>query len=332
MMTIMKPMLMVASSALPLSVNALDALDDDFLSGVTGKEGLTIEQSYYTTIEEVLYVDGDGDNGDKGVIKITDYETGEFSSSTDYDDYGSLTPNGALTQVYSKIAIDAASDGVLITTEELGQSGVMEYDVSGNALGTGFGDGIDTRLGGLQLGNENNTENTIGTLTTLNATNYLGSYTLARMRQNFGVGTSTTTTNHAGGGFIEAETLISSKTSGTGIHIVQEGSNPVMQASYYEDTDTASNNKIGVYGYLQFREAETNDIDSVAAHGTGNYIRGTRTEFELDVDNGALVLANMVTDSSTIIESIFIGEIGDSIGSIAILGMHSESTIKISAH
>ena len=105
-----------------------------------------------------------------------------------------------------------------------------------------------------------------------------------------------------------------------------------MQASYYEDTDTTTNNKFGAYGYIQFRETETNDMDSVAAHGEGNYIRGARTAFDLDVENGALVLANMVSDSSTIIERIFIGEIDDSIGGVAILGVHSESTVKISAH
>ena len=69
MKSLKKIALATAVASAPFAVNALEALDDEFLGDVTGQEGITIDKTYMNTIEEFQYVDGDGD-GSCGLERI----------------------------------------------------------------------------------------------------------------------------------------------------------------------------------------------------------------------------------------------------------------------
>jgi len=387
--------LVTAISAVPFAAQALESLDDEFLGNVTGQEGITIEQDYSNTIEEFQYIDGDGDGATgPGKVKVTGIEIGEFSG----DSWGRLIggqapfdPTGALTATHTKTAIDATANGVLITTQEVGDAatipmvnvaaapfslvapltnatGDIQWNATQGRMATvadaAGGDlivdlqnpadgstvklmskpnGKDTRIGGIEIGNANGQLNSIGSVTMMNTGNWLASSRILVLTNKFGVtgGSAGALLFNNANRYIEGQTLISSKASGTGVHIVQEGSTTGAQAAYYEDTDGgAGGNQIGVLGLVQFRLADTNDINSVDRElDSGTYLRGTRSEFDLDVEGGKLVLSNQIQDSNTVLNQIFIGNINAAeatgagvIGGIAILGNHWEGKTSIYAH
>jgi len=379
MNSLKKLALATAIASAPFTVNALEALDDEFLGEVTGQEGITIETDTLQTIEEFQYVDGDGDgSGVAGKIKATGIKIGQFS-----DDFNPVdllvngAPNGLLnydasgaTSSYTRTSIDAASNGVLITTEQVGQAGTLLWS-TGDTLPDGstalvdyysFGNGQDTYVGGIEIGNENNALNSIGELTILNTSNFINAGLIAGGFSKFGLdqqmgaydasGNFDPTSKFAAllgnvsanvatnGGFIEAQTLISSKASGTGVHIATESSSVGGEAIIYTDTDGgAGTNQIGVLEILSFRVTETNDLSASNDIANGEYVRGSKTEFDLDVEGGKLVLSNYKSEGNTVINKIFIGDANAAmttgagvLGGIAILGNTTEGTISISAH
>lgn len=385
--------LATAITMAPFAAQALESLDDEFLGDVTGQEGITIEQEYFNTIEEFQYVDGDG-SGTVGKVKVTGIEIGDFSGESWARAVGGqapFDPNGTLTTTHTKTSIDAAANGVLITTEEVGDaatvpmvnvaaspfsasapltdaSGNIQYNASQGRIATvadaagsdvivdmqnpangatvqlmSKANGKDTRIGGIEIGNANGQLNSIGSITMMNSGNWLASSRVLVLNNKFGVtgGSSAGLLFNNANRYIEGQTLISSKTSGTGVHIVAEGTNTGAEAAYYEDTDGgAGGNQIGVIGLVQFRLADTDDINSVDRElDSGTYLRGTRSEFDLDVEDGKLVLSNQIQDSSTVLNQVFIGNVNAAaatgagvIGGIAILGNHWEGKTSIYAH
>ena len=321
MKSLNKTILAAAIAMAPFAANALEALDDEFLGDVTGQEGITIEETSWNTIEEFRYVDGDGDltqdasgNVLAGTIALSDIKVGSLGVDA--------SGNATIAGVKTVTEIDAAYNGVLITTKQVGDDAP-----SVNALG--FADGQDISIGGIYLGAANGTQNSIGTVTIANAATYATADALTLLA-GFGVSGSIIANN--GNSHIEKQTLISSKADGTtGVHIVTEGGGMIQSVTYTDGALNNGTNSITIAGLAQFRTADTDDIDSVASsYATGNYIRGTRTEFDLDVEGGAVVLSNYKANSSMTIGGIYIGS--TSIGSIAILGSETQGEISISAH
>jgi len=343
MNSLKKLALATAIASAPFAANALEALDDEFLGEVTGQEGITIEADTMQTIEEFQYVDGDGDGSTgAGKIKLTNISIGNFSSDSAvapraYDVSGGLSTSLTITE------IDAAANGVLITTTQVGQAGTDTGTTVADGLGGTvavhtWGDGQDTYVGGIQL---DNTGQSIGELSILNSTNYLSSGVIANAVATYGAGAanySDLIANNANQ-FIEAETLISSKASGTGVHIETEGATNA-EAIFYTDTDGgAGGNQVGVLGLVSFRLTDTNDLSADNSLATGTFVRGSKTEFDLDVTGGKLTLSNYKSQGNTVLNQIFIGDAntamatgGGVIGGIAILGNTTEGTISISAH
>ena len=497
MKSLKKLALATAIAAVPLTVNALEALDDEFLGDVTGQEGITIDKTYMNTIEEFKYVDGDGDGTGPGEVSITNIKIGNFNKPSDLTlgnvGDGSALVLGQITE--TGMMIDATANGVLITGANIGTeanilvnqgpfspataphavvlggdpgtpgdwvdlggpngslingapltdangimmvqpdpvgapgtlitlnaalsaqtnagiagvastSGVafmtavnggvdpfggtfdasnpahtgqmmatltaaagggnataiallagLDYDDDGSFGTTGltaetqllrsFGDGKDTYVGGIELGNANSAQNSIGSLMMLNQSNYVGTARVLQLASKWGVNQSNIINmlNENANQFIQGQVRISSKTSGTGVHIVQE-SGGGMQALVYTDTDGgAGGNQMGVIGLSTFRLADVDSLDdSGVSDGTGlngKYLRGQRSEFDIDVEDGKLVLSNQKKDGSTILNKIFIGDLAAAanitnptgvIGGIAILGNHWEGKTSIYAH
>jgi len=355
---IKKSFLATAIAAAPFAVNALEALDDEFLGDVTGQEGITIETTQFQTIEEFQYVDGDGDGSTgPGKIKLSDIAIGQFTTDSATAPRNS-NDAGGLTGVYTKTEIDAAANGVLITTKEIGQAGsAIVIDASGNTMKTTdasgnaydihtFGDGQDTSIGAIYL---DNTGQSIGEISLLNQSNYVSSGVIATALGVYGLngvgGGSDAQVNalyaNNANGFVDAQTLISSKASGTGVHITTEAST-MIEAAYYTDTDGGAGNQVGVIGLINFRLSDNDLLSDGNDLATGTYIRGAKTEFDLDVSAGKLTLSNYKSESNTILNKIFIGNVNAAlpnngtatgvIGGIAILGNVTEGTISISAH
>ena len=195
-------------------------------------------------------------------------------------------------------------------------------------------------VGGIEIGNANGAQNSIGSLMVLNQSNYAGSARILMLNTKFGAGGNLVDMlNNNANKFIEGQVLISSKTSGTGVHITQESSGGA-QAVIYTDTDGAGGNQMGIIGLATFRIVSDDSLDG-HYDSTGNYLRGQRSEFDLDVEDGKLVLSNQIQEGSTIMNKIFIGDAGAAmdavnptgvIGGIAILNNRWEGSTSIYAH
>jgi len=253
------------------------------------------------------------------------------------DASGNLQWNATTNKIakLSDSATNAAVPGTYTITDIV--------DASGNTVkNLTKGNGLDIHVGGILLGNANGAMNSIGSLTVLNMGNFIPAQAIVDM-ERFGVGDGRIDDimfNNANK-FLEVQTLVSSKTSGTGVHIVTESANAGAHAVYYEDTDGGvGGNQIGVLQLANFRLADTDDINSVDRElDSGTYLRGARSEFDIDVEGGKLVLSNQIQDSSTILNKIFIGNVNTAtltgagvIGGVAILGNHTEGTTSIYAH
>jgi len=370
MKSLQKLALATAIASAPFAANALEALDDEFLSDVSGQEGITIETNTYQTIEEFQYVDGDGDGSGAGKVVAKNISIGDFSSdfSRVLGVDGSGNPIFAtldndtsdLSGVTVITDIDAAANGVLITNKQLGEAGYQLAGAGTPADPTDdvytFGNGQDTHIGSIELGGTDASGNaqmaSIGSVTILNQTNWVNPSLVSDAVSKYNLVNTTTATGiglalAANNNFVEAQTLISSKSSGTGVHIATEASSIGAEAVYYTDTDGTGGNQVGVIHLLNFRLTNTDELgaDQVAyadlddPTNGAKYIRGSKTEFDLDVDGGKLVLSNYKSQGSTIMNKIFIGEVNSAyaagagvIGSIGIYGNTTQGTISISAH
>jgi len=343
--------LCTAIAVIPFQSQALEALDDEFLSDISGQEGITIDTTYKNTIEEFTYVDSDGDGGGTaGKVSLKNIYVGNTLDANFQDN--TATTNGMTSHIGQMI--DATANGVLITKGEWGTGGNIiindaNQDAELDALGIttdgsgvlsngvtllGAGDGSDYGFG-IEMGRENGSgQGLIGTWTVVNSTNYLSSRSIAIANARVGAGIDAV---QASNKFIHDETLISSKTSGTGVHIVTEEGG-TWQAAYFTDTDSSGGNQIGVIDTMQWRLVENDDINDVNAGGTGTILRGARNEFDIDVEGGKLVLSNQVSDRSNM-SKVFIGDYQDAlttgagvVGTFAFLGNHREGTTSIYAH
>ena len=293
--------LATAIAAAPLSVNALEALDDEFLGDVTGQEGITIDKEYLNTIEEFKYVDGDVGGG---AVSIKNLEIGDFDAS---GNLGTILEEGMM--------IDAAANGVLITAARIS--------------------GKDTNIGSIELGNTLGTaQGDIGSIAVLNAGNewtatvesQLGVF-IEDASGNFETGLLAAATtggtalgDYDGMNFIQGTTLISSKSDGTTGVVIATTNYSHTEEIRYADHDNAAiddNNSISILGLTSFLD-----------DGAGN-ISGATSTTTIDVESGKLVIGQ---DSmgSTVIDAIRIGT-GD-LGSIAILNNSYQGTTKIYGH
>jgi len=390
--------LVSAITAASFSAQALEVLEDDALSEVTGQEGITIDRSYRQAIEEFKYVDADGDGvGGSGEISIKGLLVGDFTDSNLF--FGAPTPMGGVGEIaVNGITIDATENGVLINHGYVGTAGgtgvnlngtikiAPETDGSGliamtkacdptfgctvdttlddygvtvdKATFVGSGNGLDMRMEGAYIGKvDGSGQGKIGSFTLLNAGSYVGSTGIYVMVDKYGVaggrsnilassaGSLTQATelfNNSANTWITRETRYSSKNNGTGIHIETENSNGIGgQAVYYTDTDGTGGNQIGVYSMSTFRLATADELGDNQDMATGTFLRPGYTEYDLDVDDGKLVMSNMIKSSSTLMNQIFIGDIVSAtdpinptgiIGSMALFGNRWEGTQKIYAH
>jgi len=373
-----RTVLATAIATATFAVNALESLDDEFLGEVTGQEGITIDQTYLNTIEEFQYVDGDTDaSGNVGKIVVKDIKIGNYSGvgPTDLSGWNAASTLGTISETGLKI--DATSTGILITDAQVGPDAdvvvnevtspfysdlIPVTDASGNfdlggyevaLAGVGataeqlklrtFADGKDISIGGIYLGNANKALNSIGSVDIINASTHITSGQLLRGASRFGMAGGLGTAQFGqlfaqnANNHIKRQTLISSKTSGTGVVIESEGGINA-QVLVYTDTDTASANQIGVIGLVSFRLASA-DVLGENASSAGTYVRGSYSKMTVDVEGGKLVLSDQVSDSTTYLDKVFIGDLttamfADSgvIGGIAIIGNHSEGTTSIYAH
>jgi len=295
---IKKIALATAIAAAPFAANALEALDDEFLGDVTGQEGITIDQTYINTIEEFQYVDGDGD-GTSGAAagKIV------ISGITIDSNGGQVSETG--------MTIDAAANGVRIGEAQIG-------DIGNDATS-----GKDIRIDGISIGNSANALNSIGSVTIDNSHNYLTTADMTTIE-----GYTEATGNSIG--YIQGATLISSKTSGTGVVITSESFSHIDSVSYSDHDGAAedSSNTITIRGITCFRQGSS-EFDT-SDYLTSTDIRGTYSTMTLDVEGGKLVLGNQESVQSIVVDGIDIG--GNSIGGLAILGNRTVGTTSIYAH
>ena len=235
---------------------------------------------------------------------------------------------------------------------------------SSAAVLRGQADGLDINIGAIEIGNANSAQNSIGTVDILNAANFAGSAAVFTLIDKYGIaggragltastpGSLTTAAqlfNNSSNQWLERLTLISSKASGTGVHIESENQNGIAgQAVYYTDTDGGvGGNQIGVYGMSVFRIATTDGLGDNQDIQNGTFLRPGYTEFDLDVEGGKLVMSNMIKSNSMVLNQIFIGSVMDAtkpgnpgtvnaptgiIGGIAILGNRWEGSQSIYAH
>ena len=291
--------LATAIAAAPLSVNALEALDDEFLGDVTGQEGITIDKEYLNTIEEFKYIDGDVGGGAVSIKNLT---------------VGNTEATGGLV-LEEGMMIDAAANGVLITAARIS--------------------GKDTNIGSIELGNVLGTaQGDIGSIAVLNAGNewtatvesQLGVF-IEDASGNFETGLLAAATtggtalgDYDGMNFIQGTTLISSKSDGTTGVVIATTNYSHTEEIRYADHDNAAiddNNSISILGLTSFLD-----------DGNGN-ITGATSTTTIDVENGKLVIGQ-ASLGSTVIDAIRIGT-GD-LGSIAILNNSYQGTTKIYGH
>jgi len=369
MKSLKKLALATAIASAPFAANALEALDDEFLGDVTGQEGITIDREYMNTIEEFQYVDADGDgSGVAGKVAVKDIKIGNWAAAN----LG--TVNATSTFVLGQVletgqTIDATANGVLIGAADIGVAAVADTNAhaafqasaaavalgttsSGNDITfggvtktfTAFADGKDISIGGIEFGNAAGSMNSIGEARLLNVSNYATAGRILTLVSKYGVGTGAQKVglfaNNANT-FIERETLVSSKASGTGVVIEAEGGMSA-QAAFYSDTDVGGGS-VGVIGINQFRIVSTNARSADQDLATGTFIRGALTKTTIDVEGGKLVL-DQKKQSSTVINSIFVAGAADlntavntnggafSLGGIAILGNTWEGKTSIYAH
>jgi len=342
-----------------LSVSALEALEDEVLSHVTGQEGITIDQTFKNDIEEFLYVDSDGDGSSgSGRIALVDIKIGNFTGVDQLDN--TATTNGMLSITGKKI--DAASDGVIITTGHIGSQGdVLVNDAGQNAYLTNLGvttdasgvlasgailrnlaDGEDITIADIEIGKADGTGNaSIGSLHLVNRSNYYSTMGAVIANAKFGFGLDELAANR----FSDRVMKISSKSSGTGAHILTEqGSlldqgNVGLQTVYYEDTDGGvGGNQVGVIDWMTFRRVNDGD-DYNDKTNSGDEIRGALWEYDIDVEDGKLVLSNELKLNSVIVNKIFIGDVSDAInnnigvlGGISIMNSRWEGSTSYYAH
>lgn len=378
MRMIRKTALATAISAIGFSVHALEALDDEFLGDVTGQEGITIDQTYKTTIEEFQYVDGDTDaSGNVGKVSIKDIKIGNYSGvgPTDLAGWNGTSTLGTISE--TGMMIDATSTGVLITEAQIGPDAdvvvnevgspthtdlLPNTDASGNLdlgglelalAGAGatseqlklrtFADGKDISIGSINIGNANKQMASIGSVDILNASTHITSGQLLRGATRFDMAGGPASAQFAqlfaqnANTHIKRQTLISSKTSGTGVVVESEGGINA-QALVYTDGDTAAGNQIGVVGLVSFRIASADELGD-NADSNGTYLRGSYSKMTVDVEGGKLVLSDQVSESTTYLDKVFIGDLTGAqfadagvIGGIAIIGNRTEGTTSIYAH
>ena len=303
-MNLKKIALATAIAAAPFAANALEALDDEFLGDVTGQEGITIDKEYINTIEEFQYVDADGD-GSSGAAagKIV------IGGITIDSNGGNVVETGQ--------TIDATANGVLIGAA---------------AIGTGTGDGKDIRINSIQFGNSSSALNSIGSVTIDDSHNWLTTAVDTTIESVTNVTTTQAALVNLGG-----TTLISSKTTGTGVVITSESFGRTESITYsdHDGGGESSGNSVSIVGVTSFRLADSADAWDDATNynltgaTAGDTVRGAYTSTTIDVQGGQLVLAQTKV-GSTIIDGIQIG--GNSIGSLAILGNKWVGTTKIYAH
>ena len=206
----------------------------------------------------------------------------------------------------------------------------------------GRANGKDTFIGGIEIGNAAGASNSIGSLMVIDQTNYAPSSSILVMTTKFGIGANNIVAllNNNANKFIEGQMRISSKNSGTGVNITTEASQGAG-AIVYTDTDGTGGNQIGLIGLSQFRLTTQDDIDGVMDNANGTYFRGVRSGFDLDVEDGKVVLSNQFSEGNTMINKIFIGDLSnaakfsgasDVVGSIAIIGNRWNGSTSLYAH
>jgi len=270
-----------------------------------------------------------------------------FNNSTDQFGIVGIGAVGA----YQDDILETDSSGSISALSTLVASGLISSEA---AELKAFGNGKDIRIGGIEIGNENGDLNSIGTATIINAGNYATSGRILTLIDKYSVaGGAVGVTTDASGNitglnqagnlfvnnantFIERQTLISSKSDGTTGVVIESEGGMSAQALYYTDTDTSSNNSIGVYGLNVFRIASSDELGDNADNASGTYIRGSYSYMEIDVEDGKLVLSNQIKESNMVANSIFIGDVetysDGSLGGIAILGNRWEGSTSIYAH
>jgi len=317
----------------PLAL-ALEAVDDEVLSEVSGQEGISIDQSYNTTIEEWTWVDGDGDGSTgQAAWRWLNSENGNFVGADMLDN--SATTNRRLDT--RNMTIDATANGVIITTGDVGYEGDViindanqfqeltklgiTTDASGNLTDgsgmklRGIGDGEEWTYGEVVIGKHDGSgEGNIGSVHIVNRSNYNSTYGTLVANNKFGMGLDVTDSNR----FTQRALVISSKTSGTGVHMFNEQGylldqgNMNLQTTYYQDDDGAGGNQAGFAEWTTFRRVSdpNNMFDRT---NTGNYTRGALQEYDLEVEDGKLVLANQLNLMSIMVNKIYIGDAADAI-------------------
>jgi len=289
------------------------------------------------------------------------------------------TANGGAAMLPTLVLTSAMSDGAnFANVMDNALSSLPPTDASGNVLidqdGPGpagptqllnengdpiklratYGNGKDIRIGGIELGYAgatNGATNSIGTLHVVNINNYASMNRVQQIGKYFTRFNGATPASQAdtmglivknSEKWIQAETLISSKSSGTGVVIVSEGGLG-GQAVVYTDTDGAGENQVGVIGMASFRFTDNNLLSDDNDTATGQYLRGAKTTTTIDVEDGKLKL-HQVKDGNTVLGKIFIGDVNRAqshlvaradkgvIGGISILGNHWEGTTYISGH
>jgi len=352
-MYLKKIALVTAISTVPFTVSALEALDDEFLGEITGQEGITIDQHYANTIEEFKYVDGDGDGvSGPGEISVTNIQVGASNQVVG----GSI--DMLTDRIYTTgMTIDASATGVLIGEARIGD------DTTGTFVG-----GKDLLIGGIHLGNAAGGTNSIGSIAVIDQSNYMGvgganlgtydaSGNLAsglvsvagqKLYSNayateFGSSGDAVAADAAGDAAIAAmiaantdnswitgTTLISSKTSGTGVVISSDSFSYIGEVQYSDHENGGvydTSNTIEIESITTFRMGDGTERE---ANNSGNVIMGAYSTMTIDVEAGKLVLSAQESMRSMTIDAIKIG--GTSVGSVAILGNHWVGTTSIYAH
>jgi len=134
----LSPVLVLALSFTVSSSLALEKLEEEEMKEITGQEGITIDRSYSITIDEIVFVDGDGAgagvpsnnptvnapapgaslpqaaNSAPGYIVLKDIKVGNFvDTNMNFHELEPISVTG--------MKIDAVSNGVLITHGNVGE-------------------------------------------------------------------------------------------------------------------------------------------------------------------------------------------------------------------
>ncbi len=124
--------LVTAIAAAPFAAQAeLTAMDDALLSEMTGQSGITIDADVQMSIENIVYVDGDGGANGKGAITLSNILVGEITA-------GSLS--GAASIKGITIDVDS-NDGLVIGIGQIGDATGNGIDISVESITIGDGGG-----------------------------------------------------------------------------------------------------------------------------------------------------------------------------------------------